>query len=724
MPGDAPASPAEAARELLRRGFLPLPLDPKSKGTRRPGWPDFRTSPERVEADFPADGNLGVLLGEVSRDLTDGDLDCEEARRLAPAFLPRTELVSGRPSAPDSHRFYLSPGAPYLKLEDPLREGAKATLLEIRSGTLSAAHQTMLPPSIHPSGERVSWSRYGEPAAVPAADLERAARELAAASLLLRYLPERDGSSRRHDFFLALSGVLLRGEWTEERAKRFEREIRKAAGDDSNREAAVSSTGKRLDRDGKATGWPSLVAVLTDSLPGGEADARKLTDWLAETLALPNGRGSGNVRVLGGDPTPGEWLALPPEPEWPEAPDEAAFSGLLGDVVRELAPHTEADPVALLAHALVYFGAELGREPHVLVGNTAHRANLFAAVVGGTSNGRKGTARSEVEAVFRAAGASVLQRVQFGIQSGEALIHAIRDARGSDEGEPDKRLLLVESELGRLLRVAARDGSTVMTTLREAWDSPAALQTLAKHSPAKATGPHVCLLGHATREELVSRLEAEDIAAGSANRIVFVSARRSKLLPDGGRIPAAALESLGRRLSERLELARTVGEVRRTGEAAEAWSALYPALSEERPGLAGALLARGAPQVLRLALVYALADGAARIEPSHLESAVALWSYAKRTVDFVFGDLLGDSTADAVLRGLRATPAGLTRTEISGDLLGRNTPVSRLNRALDLLARLRLARGRYESTGGRRAERWFATEHVLAEAPALAEAAA
>ena len=277
MPGDAPDSPAEAARDLLRRGFLPLPLDPKSKGTKRPGWPDFRTSPERVEADFPAAGNIGVLLGEVSGDLTDLDLDCPEALRLAPAFLPPTGLVSGRASAPDSHRFYVSHGAPYLKRRTRSAPETKATLLEIRSGTLSAAHQTMVPPSVHPSGERVSWSRYGDPAAVPAADLERAARELAAASLLLRYLPARDGSTHRHDFFLALSGVLLRGEWNEERAKRFERAIRKAAGDDSNREATVSSTGKRIERGGKATGWPvSRRRPLGNSLGrrGGRAEAR------------------------------------------------------------------------------------------------------------------------------------------------------------------------------------------------------------------------------------------------------------------------------------------------------------------------------------------------------------------------------------------------------------------------------------------------------------------
>ena len=722
MPADPPSTIPEAARELLARGFLPLPLEPRSKATLRRGWQEFRTSPERVAADFPADGNLGVLLGEVSRGLTDADLDCEEARRLASAFLPRTELVSGRASAPDSHRWYLSPGAPYLKLEDPLSSGSRATLLEIRSGTLSAAHQTMAPPSVHPSGERVAWSFYGEPAAVSAADLERAARELAAASVLLRYLPERDGSQRRHSLFLALSSVLLRAGWDAERATRFERAIRKAADDESNREHAVESTAKRLDRGGKATGWPSLVAVLSETLPGGREAAERLTGWLAETLALPTG--SGNVRVLESAPVLGEWLPIPEDREWPEPPDEAAFAGIFGDIVRAVEPHTEADRVALLGHALVYFGAEIGREPRVMVGATAHRGGLFVAHTGPTALGRKGTAKAEIEPIFREAGATVLDRVVSGLQSGEAVVNAIRDPKGKDFGEPDKRLILFEAELGRLFKVAGRDGSTVSAVLRELWDSPRMLQTASKHFGEKATEPHGSLIAHITDAELAARLSADDITNGLANRFVFLSVRRSKCLPEGGRLPEAVLRPLAERLRERLDLARTVGEVVRSPEARAAWEAVYPVLTEERPGLVGALLARGAPQVCRLSLLYALGSGAARIEREHLESALALWSYAERSVRRIFGDLIGDPVADSLIRALRvAGAAGLARSEL-WEVLGRNGSVSRLESALDTLARLRLARGRTERTGGRPAVRWFAAEHVPADTPAAAEAAA
>ncbi len=54
-----------------------------------------------------------------------------------------------------------------------------------------------------------------------------------------------------------------------------------------------------------------------------------------------------NVRVTPGAPAS---LAVgAPPPGWPGAPGPEAYTGLLGDIVGALAPHTEADPVAVLA---------------------------------------------------------------------------------------------------------------------------------------------------------------------------------------------------------------------------------------------------------------------------------------------------------------------------------------------------------------------------------------
>ena len=50
-------------------------------------------------------------------------------------------------------------------------------------------------------------------------------------------------------------------------------------------------------------------------------------------------------------------ITLPAPAAWPEPPAADAFHGLPGAIVQEVAPHTEADPVATLAQLLVCCGA-------------------------------------------------------------------------------------------------------------------------------------------------------------------------------------------------------------------------------------------------------------------------------------------------------------------------------------------------------------------------------
>ena len=100
------------------------------------------------------------------------------------------------------------------------------------------------------------------------------------------------------------------------------------------------------------------------------------------------------------DPTPlRSGLAAP----WPASPDEAAYHGLAGDIVRELLPHTEADPVALLATLLACVGNAIGTGPHYRVSGARHELRLFPVLVGATASGRKGTALDSLSPIFEAA---------------------------------------------------------------------------------------------------------------------------------------------------------------------------------------------------------------------------------------------------------------------------------------------------------------------------------
>jgi hypothetical protein len=243
---------------------------------------------------------------------------------------------------------------------------------------------------------------------------------------------------------------------------------------------------------------------------------------------------------------------------------------------------------------------------------------------------------------------------------------AIRyDEVEADPGVADKRLLVLESEFARVLKQTERQGNTLSPVVRAAWDG-GDLSTLTKNAPARATAPHVSLIAHITAEELRRSLRATEAANGFANRFLFVCSRRSKLLPEGGDVEPSGMAALDQELAQALAFARAAGEVRRDDDARAVWHAIYGELSEGKAGLAGALLARGEAHVMRPALIYALLDRSPLIRRPHLLAALALWEYSERSIRFVWGDSLGDPIADELLRLLRCSAEGLTRTEISG----------------------------------------------------------
>ncbi len=102
------------------------------------------------------------------------------------------------------------------------------------------------------------------------------------------------------------------------------------------------------------------------------------------------------------------------------------------------------------------------------------------------------------------------------------------------------------------------------------------------------------------------------------------------------------------------------------------WEAHYGALSTERPGLLGAVLGRAAPQVLRLALLYALLDLSTDIRVEHLRAALAVWRYCEQSAQLIFGAATGYPDADRALAFIKAAGAGGRTTTEVRDHFGRN----------------------------------------------------
>lgn len=399
---------------------------------------------------------------------------------------------------------------------------------------------------------------------------------------------------------------------------------------------------------------------------------------------------------------------------WPTLADDA-LTGLFGEFVNAVEPHTEADPVGLLGHALVLFGNLIGRRPQVAVGDDLHHLNENILVVGDTSTGRKGMALNAVKTLYADVDPDwMTTRVLAGLSSGEGLIYVVRDPLLSDgeivdTGVADKRLTVVETEFAKVLRVSRRDNNTLSTILRQCWDD-GSLRVMTRNSPLTATGAHVSVVGHITPLELRHELKTTDMASGFINRFLLVLVKRRHLLPVGGRLEDTARAQLVKDFTAAATAARDVDVLTRDDDALAHWTEVYEHLTRGRLGLVGAICNRAPAHVLRLSALYALADQSATIQRCHQQAALALWEYAEASATMIFGQRVGHRLANFLLEFMRSKPAGVTRTEIR-DELGRNRHADEISEALQLLKDLGLAAFTVEppaSGPGRPTERWKA----------------
>jgi hypothetical protein len=714
-------TPLESARWWLNAGFHPIPIPHRQKRPVLENWPALRLTETELAHHFNEQSqNVGIILGD-EHGAADVDLDCVESVAAAALLLPETHLIFGRPSKRASHYIYrIDPPIPSLKLTDPTRPKDTATIIELRCTKKdgSVGFQTVVPDSTHESGEHIRFDGAGHRLAtnIDARVLSSAVMRVGAAALFARHWPGQNGG--RHDAFLSLAGALARAQWKEQEAIAFLFAIYHilwgAQADHAACASEVQTTFAKHAANGEATGIPKLKELVKE----------KAVDAALRWLGLEH-------RVETGLTSSESMFAhLAP---YPKPPSEEAFYGIAGKFVRMVEPHTEADRSVLLILFLVAAGNVLGRNAFVWAGGDKHYGNLFAAVVGPTATGRKGSATSVMRMVFEGIDPSWAKKIQGGLSSGEGLISMVQDAVYRREKVPsedgktaafkevctdcgvlDKRLLVNQSEFFGALQAMKRQGNTLSSTIRDAWDR-GDLNTIVKHNPASATGAHVSIIANITREELLRAMLAEEIDNGFANRFLWACSKRSKELPEGGKMREVNFEPLQSEFN-RIR-GKVTGAIERDGDANDLWGyddkpgvGAYHRLTQERTGLFGAATARAASQVLRLSLIYAQLDASQYIRKEHLLAALEVWRYCEESAAFIFGDASGDPIADTIIVALRGEPNGLTRTEINNRILGRHRASAEIDRALLLLHRTGRARFEKEPTGGRPTERWFAMD--------------
>jgi hypothetical protein len=273
--------------------------------------------------------------------------------------------------------------------------------------------------------------------------------------------------------------------------------------------------------------------------------------------------------------------------------DESADLGLVEEFIQAVLPATEASRPALIAQLLAAFGNCIGRSAYWKIGPQRHYLNLYVVLVGKSSRSRKGTALAWVEDILKGADGSWLeQSKRSGIATAEGLIDLIHDSQAAksdkekdDPGIPDKRLLVVEQEFAALLGRAERQGNTLSEYLRDLWDCPPFIETVARGKKVRATEPHVSCVAHITEKELKATLTATAQANGFGNRFLRIWTECSKLLPFGGDLHPADREALIARFKGAVEFAKGVGEMCMDEEATDWWPELYEEVRSDKPGL-------------------------------------------------------------------------------------------------------------------------------------------
>ena len=392
----------------------------------------------------------------------------------------------------------------------------------------------------------------------------------------------------------------------------------------------------------------------------------------------------------------------------PVLPAEALY-GLPGEVATRLADEVGADPATILGMFMTAFGNAIGRQPHVQFYKHDEPGALFTLVVGKWAKGRKGTAWNAVKQLMSQAEPEWASKdIESGLQSSEAMIETVSD---SPNGDP--RMLIEEVEFGRFISAMTAQRK-FGPRMRAAYDGETLSARRVKQAPLIASQYIISLIGMITPGEL---LALQKLTGGLESRMLYIYSApprtRSKADPfkaDEDDIVLAdkvksainhawdSILSMTDPISAELAELRGIApktKFRIADNVANNWRNVVEVEIEEVAEAVGEdyarYTARAQTHVIRLALLYALADEANEIGWPHVRAAMAFTEFCMFSARRIFSvpddpkprisplqegkvfDYLLDLARDAEESG-DEEEAWASIVEITNEVLSNNTP--------------------------------------------------
>jgi hypothetical protein len=379
-------------------------------------------------------------------------------------------------------------------------------------------------------------------------------------------------------------------------------------------------------------------------------------------------------------------------------PDEAMFSGPLGEIVKALDPYTEGSRVGVLGSLISAFSANLGHNVKVQASKGLTPLSVWTVLVGVTGQGRKGTATNIAMRVVESAFAHWADHnvVDGCPATGLGFIGTIAERAEERAATP---MLFIEEELDAFISNCRRD-ARIGTYLRKAWDgSDLAHKTSQADIRVKKT--HVGFIGHVQPKNWGAISGSKDATGGTWNRFLPLAVERSKVIPVfSADDPTEVIREQGKKLRGIASLARDVDVVTVSKDTADIFEKKHrpacEALISGNEELAQ-MSERALAYLVRLAALYALADIRDVIEVADFDAALALIKYSVETVVNVLPEAGGDRLATKIADAVREA-GEVSRNELR-DYVGYNVSQKDINQALLCIPQIQQIKGK--STGGR-----------------------
>ncbi len=326
--------------------------------------------------------------------------------------------------------------------------------------------------------------------------------------------------------------------------------------------------------------------------------------------------------------------------------EEKGYYGYIGKVSNLLSLGTEAIPEFIGAELISFLSICIGRgniyKPFG-TGQTIPRCN--ALLVGKTGIG-KGLSSQQLSCIKeKVKPKDLLAPVHSGgLSTTEGLIYAIRDDSEDEngnviEGVKDKRLFIIEEEFSNVIQQTKKGGSsTLSSTIRCLYDGKP-LEPLTKFNRIGCAEPHVGIYAHITPNELLTKLDSNELSNGFLNRFAIYYGSMRPDVPFSKPVCEKEIENLSSCLSDIVSWSnRDVKEFTFSEGYENLWNEKYNRLRNlgSEDSLEKDLLTRARHYAAMYAMIFAATDKTSVINEMHLEAALAWVDYWHQSVKYIY----------------------------------------------------------------------------------------